>query len=222
VSISHQSTRRTRRQISAEETRRKLLAAGMEQFSRRPYAEVTVGDIARTAGVSHGLLAHHFESKHGLYVVVLQEANAQLRVMQATDPAAPPGERIRQRLRGHLEYLGVHPDLALNLILPGAGAGPEAWEAFEAARWTGICELCGMLGLDSRSAAVRLSMRSYVGASDQLAVHWLREGRSCPPELVVEAMLDLLAGGLRCAQRLDPAVEVDDALHLVGRATTAS
>jgi AcrR family transcriptional regulator len=221
VSVGEQHRHRTRRQVSAEETRRKLLAAGMDQFSRRPYAEVTVGDIARTAGVSHGLLAHHFESKHGLYVEVLREANAQLRAMHATDPAAPPGERIRQRLRGHLEYLSAHPDLALNLILPGAAAGPEAWEAFEAARWTGICELCGMLGLDPRLPAVRLSVRSYVAAGDQLAVQWLQDDCSCSPELVVEAMLDLLVGALRCARRLAPAVEVDDAMQILGRSATA-
>ncbi|MEU4673505.1 helix-turn-helix domain-containing protein [Amycolatopsis sp. NPDC023774] len=34
--------------------RQKLLEAALAEFSRRPYAEVTVGDIARTAGVAHG------------------------------------------------------------------------------------------------------------------------------------------------------------------------
>jgi AcrR family transcriptional regulator len=217
VALPEPAARRTRRQLSAEATRRKLLSAGIEQFSRRPYSEVTVGDIAGAAGVSHGLLAHHFPGKHGLYLEVLQEADAQLRLAQATDPGAPPGTRIRGRLLGHLDYLGRHPDLALNLILPGAAAGPEAWEAFEAARWQGIGELCALLGLDHERPAVRLAMRSYVGSSDQLAVQWLSTGRPCSSEQVVDALLDLLAGALRSARRLDPTVEVAGALRTLGR-----
>ena len=217
MALREPGERRTRRQLSAEETRRKLLAAGMDQFSRRAYSEVTVGDIASAAGVSHGLLAHHFEGKHGLYLEVLHEANEQLRIAQATDPTNPPGARIRQRLRGHLDYLCENADLALNLILPGASAGPEAWDAFEAARWKGIGELCALLGLDPARPAVRLAMRSYVGSSDQLAVQWLSTGRRYTSDQVVEALLDLLAGALHGARHLDSMVDVAAALQVLER-----
>ena len=46
--------------------RAKLITVALEHFATRPYDEVTVGEIARAAGVAHGLLFHYFDSKRGL------------------------------------------------------------------------------------------------------------------------------------------------------------
>lgn len=204
----------TRRQAAAEQTRQRLLAAATELFSRRPYAEVTVGDIARAAGVSQGLLAHHFGNKHGAYVATLREARRGLGSLAATDPDLPPGERLRTHWEHHLSYLAVHPELALNLILTHADT-PEAAAEFEAARREGLHDTCLLLGLDPDQPTVAMLMRAFGASVDRLTVEWLRAGQPFPTPVFVETCIELLAGTLRGLPRIDPAARVDRALRLL-------
>jgi AcrR family transcriptional regulator len=202
----------TQRQLAAEQTRLKLIAVALDEFSRRPYSEVTVGDIAKAAGVAHGLLSHHFQGKQGLYAEALGEADRQLREVQATDPGLPAGDGVRQRFRAFLTFVTGHEDLALNLILSGTEAGPEAWAAFESTRWQGIRDTCELLGLDPGLPAIALSMRSFAAATDAMTANWLRDGRPFEAELLVEAFTELLTGAIRGAHRLAPALDVTKAL----------
>lgn len=202
----------TRRKVSAEASRRKLLAAALDHFSRRPYNEVTVGDIVQSAGVAHGLLFHHFRNKQGLYLETLQEADRQLRETREPDPGLPAGERLRRSLGAHLEYLAAHEDFALNLVLRGVGAGPEAWEAFEAGRTNGIRVICDLLHLDPEHLAVQMMMRSYVRAADEITLHWLRNHRPFEVASIVETLVHLLDGAIRGAHRLDPELNITQAL----------
>jgi AcrR family transcriptional regulator len=166
----------TRRQAATEQTRQRLLAAATELFSRRPYADVTVGDIARAAGVSQGLLAHHYVNKHGASVATLREARRRLGTLAATDPELPPGERLRAHWRDHFSYLAAHPELALNLILTHAGT-PEATAEFEAARSEGLRDTCLLLGLDPDQPAVAMLMRAFGDSMDRLTAEWPRAGQ---------------------------------------------
>lgn len=205
----------TRRRLAAEETRRKILAAALDQFSRRPFGEVTVGEIARTAGVAHGLLSHHFRGKDGLYAEVLQEATRLLRKAQRSDPDAPPHIRIRQRIHSHLSYLAKHPKVALNLVLAGTNGTSEAHEVFESERRDGNRVIAEMIGLPPDDEAVRLAMRSFTAAVDDLTVRWLREGRPFDADRVTEASMDLLAGGVRAARALNPELDITATLSLL-------
>jgi AcrR family transcriptional regulator len=85
------STRRAvppeERQIDAERTRAALLAAALEEFSRRGFAGATVREIAARAGVSKDLIAYHFGSKQGLLAAV-EEASATAAASPALDETA--------------------------------------------------------------------------------------------------------------------------------------
>ncbi|MCY0935091.1 ScbR family autoregulator-binding transcription factor [Streptomyces sp. H34-S4] len=59
-------------QERSERTRRRLVKAGAEMFQRNGYAQATLGDIARTAGVTKGALYFHFASKDELAEAVQQ------------------------------------------------------------------------------------------------------------------------------------------------------
>ena len=183
----------------------------MDEFSRRPYAEVTVGDIARGAGVSQGLLAHHFENKHGAYAAVLRETRRNLGTLPDTRPDLPPGARLRAYWEGHFAYLATHPDLALNLVLPHSGT-PEAAAEFDAARRDGIRDMCLVLALDPDHPAVALALRAFGAGIDRLTADWLRAGQPFTVPVLVEAAVQLLAGALRAAPRINPAARVDEAV----------
>jgi AcrR family transcriptional regulator len=79
----------TTRSARAEATRRRIAEAATELFVARPYAEVTLADIAEAAGVSHQTVLNHFESKAGV------AAGAAELMGEQTNPAryaAEPGD----------------------------------------------------------------------------------------------------------------------------------
>lgn len=202
----------TRRSALAEKTRRKILAVALDQFSRHSYSDVTVADIALAAEVAKGLVFHHFGSKDGLYLEALRVASADLDAAHQTDPEAPSGQRIVRRLRAHLSYLADHEELALNLILHSGEVGPEVSEAFESLRWTGIDWTCRLLGLDPEQPSLRLMVRSFAIAADEVTIRWLKQGHPFDIDLVVDALVALLVGALRGAARLDSTLETSDAV----------
>jgi AcrR family transcriptional regulator len=63
------STRETARRA----TREQILDAALEMFTQAPYEDVTIGDVARAAGVSQQTVVNHFGSKIGLYVAGVSE-----------------------------------------------------------------------------------------------------------------------------------------------------
>lgn len=56
----------------AKETRERLLSAALEVMAYKGYAEATIGEIARTAGVSKGLAYYHFKSKADMATEILR------------------------------------------------------------------------------------------------------------------------------------------------------
>jgi AcrR family transcriptional regulator len=61
----------TSRKASREFRRQQLIEATIATIAERGYAQTTLSDVARAAGVSHGLLIFHFESKEKLLTETL-------------------------------------------------------------------------------------------------------------------------------------------------------
>ena len=76
-------------------TRSKLLNAALELFAGRGYAATSVDAIADEAGVSAGLLYHHFDSKAALLNAIFEQSLADV---QATFAAAEREPRASDRL----------------------------------------------------------------------------------------------------------------------------
>ncbi|MFB6725326.1 TetR/AcrR family transcriptional regulator [Kribbella sp. NPDC056345] len=212
--------RLTARQAAAEQTKQKLLAAAVAEFSQRPYDEVTVGGIARAAGVAHGLVSHHFQGKQGAYVAAVDAVYRQMEAAESSELVVDAvGDRLRQRFRRFLAFVAANPDTALNLIL---ASGRD--EAFAARREYSISVVTGWLDLPTGNAAVTVALAAFADAAEGLAAEWLRGGRATSPptdtapfsvEAMTEAFLALLAGALRSAQALDPSLDVRPALALL-------
>jgi AcrR family transcriptional regulator len=59
-------------------TKGQLALRALEDFGRKGFEAVTVGEVAAAAGVTTGSLYHHFGSKVGLYTFVRAEAERRL------------------------------------------------------------------------------------------------------------------------------------------------
>ncbi|MEU1995529.1 helix-turn-helix domain-containing protein [Nocardia gamkensis] len=206
---------RTTRAAQAAETRQRLIDAAVEMFSVHSYEEVAVADIAKTAGVAHGLLFHYFGNKRGIYLEAMRDASDRIVRVQKSDPGLPAAEQIRAGLTAHFRYLAAHRGLALRLVLSGRATDPETWEAFEAGRWRAIERWTTLLGLDPGNSALRMMMRSSIGALDEATVYWLQNDEPFDVEHMVDCILEMTVAGMRAAATLDPELDVTAAVNTV-------
>lgn len=66
-----------RRATKGERTRERILQAALELFSEQGFTVTSVRDIAARAGMTHAGLLHHFPSKDGMLVEILQYSERQ-------------------------------------------------------------------------------------------------------------------------------------------------
>jgi AcrR family transcriptional regulator len=203
----------TTRAAQAAETRQRLIAAAVDLFSARSYDDVAAADIAKAAGVAHGLLFHYFGSKRGIYLQAIREAVDQLDEAFSFEAGLPPSQQLRSALASNLRYLSRRRGLALRLVLGGRGADPEAWEVFEAARWRALGATLAILGLDPDNDALRITGRAAVAAIDEASVYWLNNEQQFSSETMVEYMVQLLVAALRSAVTFDPSLDTTVALQ---------
>lgn len=89
------------RKISRDVRRQQLIAATMRVLSRKGYSQTTLSDVAAEAGVSHGLVNFHFESKEKLLSETLLHMADEYRENWRSALAAA-GERPADRLAAML------------------------------------------------------------------------------------------------------------------------
>jgi TetR/AcrR family fatty acid metabolism transcriptional regulator len=103
---------------AAEDKRRLLLAAAVRVFAREGYHTCRVGDIAREAGVSHGLLYHYFSSKEEVLETVFRETWTSMlettRSIEAT--GGPARDQLRKVAEVILRTWRRDPDLVRVLV----------------------------------------------------------------------------------------------------------
>lgn len=113
--------RRSRTEM-IEETRAKLLASARLAFATHGYAQTSMDDFTAEAGLTRGALYHHFGSKEGLLVAVINQIEEEVGArLQAVSDAAPTAwEGFRRRCRTYLE-LALEPEIR-RIILQDARA----------------------------------------------------------------------------------------------------
>ncbi|WP_369213153.1 hypothetical protein [Streptomyces flavofungini] len=100
--------------------------------------------------------------------------------------------RLRRHFADHLNFLADHEDAALNIILRRGEATDLAWETFEEVRHEGIKSICALLDLDADAPELRLPVRGFSAACDEMTRQWLRDGRSLPLRTTGTAVLSPL------------------------------
>jgi TetR/AcrR family transcriptional repressor of nem operon len=107
-----------------QEKRELLLNAARELFSANGFDQTSTQQIARHAGVSEGILFHHFGSKRALFETV-----AEL-FMRAGAQAAMPVDRgevtEEQVVRGAFDFADANPAMYKVLAEAGSSAGESA------------------------------------------------------------------------------------------------
>src|SRR3954466_1875711 len=118
----------------SERTRGDLIAAARELFPDRGYANVSVEDIVRRAGVTRGALYHQFPGgKEDLFVAVFDQVEEGVMAGIADTLAEAGGEDLVAGIRAGIDAtlaLALDPKLVQLTILDAPGVlGWEAWRA---------------------------------------------------------------------------------------------
>ena len=141
--------------------REEILRAALRVFAERGLKNATVSDIARAAGMSHGLLYHYFASKDALVEALFEQKFEGMRlinedVFAGEGPVLPRMERACERMLAQTE---ADPDLALFVTQTLVSrAVPEALRARMAEN--------GRLALDQLAALIAEGQRTGEIASD--------------------------------------------------------
>ena len=97
----------------AERTRRRILQAAASCFAAKGFSRTTVEEIDATAGVSKGLVYHHFRAKELILEALLERTLSDwTRVSGVREHVARTGSvlaGLEHALRGSLEYARSNP-----------------------------------------------------------------------------------------------------------------
>ena len=189
-----------------------LMSAARALFAERPYERVTTTEIARTAGVAYGLIAHHFENKRGLYLAVMRQVAAELAAAGDAVPAGgEPLEQLTVALTAHVHYIDRHSSGFVAMMRGGMGADPELRALFDEMRWNGVARILRRIGIDEPSGVMRAAMRGWAAYFDEVMLDRIENGDN-DIRIVVTLASAQLVTALRTALRLDPDTGVAPAL----------
>lgn len=108
----------------ADIRRQQILAAAVECISAKGYEGVRLRDVSKAAGVSIGLIQHHFESREELLEYAIRHASAQLaqRFHAVGDEMADPWERIEALIEQWCALSDIRAHSRLWLEFAGAAS----------------------------------------------------------------------------------------------------
>ena len=157
-----------------EAKRALTMQAARRLFVERGYAATTTADVARQAGVSEGILFHHFGSKEGLLAAVAGEYGRGLAAaMFEAAPLGPTPPSAAEMLRRAFAFVREQGTLARLLVLT---ADPS-----------------------SRQTARQASRAEIVGALARGFADWSSRGllrRPIDPQIAAELLFALVEAAL--------------------------
>ncbi len=162
-----------------------MLDVGTRLFAEHRYEDVSMVEIARAADVSKPMVYSYFESKQGLYLACVEQAERRLlgRLEEATPASLPPDLRVWQGLLAVFGFIDEEPD-AWALLYPSgprangqyAAGAAGAHEAMAGLLTRMLCEAAVAEGIDEKVAreATEPLAHALAAAVHSVAAWWLR------------------------------------------------
>ena len=184
--------------MAVDERRQQLLEMGANLFARHSFAELSMAQIAREAGISKALLYHYFPSKRDFFVATLQEGVEQLRQRTDPDPDLPPQEALAASIDAFLGWIGEN-ETAYRKLMDSVGDVPEVKAVIDEVRdRTASRILAGLGGEGTPPAKLRAAASGWLWFMDGAILDWL-DHRDLSAVEVRDLLLGSLAGSLMAA-----------------------
>jgi AcrR family transcriptional regulator len=202
------SSAQPRTRLATHARREQLLHAGVELLLVRTPDEISVEDVARTAGISRGLLYHYFEDKDAFVVAVLEQASEELHQALRGSPQLSGRERIEAAIDAFIAYAEAHA-AGFRAVLTGDVANHNVAALIERTRErdldafvAGVAAITPDPQTARGSKVLRAALHAHMHFMEGAIVRWLAR-REIPREQLRELILRALYGTLAAAQAVD-------------------
>ena len=199
--------------LDPAQRREQMLDAANDLFAERGYEEVSVEDIARSAGVTRGLVHHYFGGRTEVYVALLERLDA-----IREEPLRPPvGRSARARVADSvsrwLDWTEANRTIYLGTIAPGEDiADPEVRRVVADLRGRAVALLATFhADIAEDSPRLRYALECWTGLNRAATRRWLRgeATREATQELLASTLEHVLRtfgapSGRPCRQSSDP------------------
>jgi AcrR family transcriptional regulator len=176
--------------------REQILRCARRLFTERPYAEVSMGEVAEAAGVRRGLVNHYFGSKRALFLAVVRDILSEFdRVFPLATSDGPMDVVVAQHVDQWLKVVEQEADAWLALVAAeGFGRDPDVERLVDRARGAMVEGTITALRLET-SPELRVVLRTYSGLAEQATWEWLGQGtldRGQVEALLASALVSLI------------------------------
>jgi AcrR family transcriptional regulator len=119
----------------AAETARRILEHARAVFARDGFAAASVDEIARSAGVTRGAVYHHFESKAGLLLAVVEQEQFAVaaRIVERAEAHDDPFAQLQAGCHAFIDAVTAGDTARLLLVEAPAALGWQRWREADAA-----------------------------------------------------------------------------------------
>jgi AcrR family transcriptional regulator len=203
VESRRKSGKPTRSERNAE-VRQRLLEAATHVVGEVGYAEASVADITKRAGVAQGTFYNHFPNRQALLDQLLPTVGRDLLRFIEEREAAVSSEREREeaRFRGFFEFLRQVPEF-LRILNEAESFAPKGYQAhfrIAAAGYVRALRRARAGGeiRDFTDAELEALVYMLMGAREYLSRRYVYSKRRVKdiPEVVISAYVKVLARGL--------------------------
>jgi AcrR family transcriptional regulator len=180
-----------RKRLELPERREQLLSLAKTAFANKSYDDVSIDELAQTAGVSKGLLYHYFPSKRELYVATVKAAAEQLLERVLPDPGLSAYDQLSRGLSGYLSFVEENASAYASLIQSGIGRDEEVQAIIEGTRHRLVSAMLERGGQVLLNPAQRTLLRGWVGMVEAASLDWVKN-RSMTREELAKLLLKTL------------------------------
>lgn len=193
--------------LPIDERRRELLDAGAELFAHHSFEEISMREVADTAGVSKALLYHYFPSKIALFKAAVAEKAEELQRVIEPRQRGGPIDQLTESLDAYLVWIEENAQ-TWSKLMQSAATLPEARELVERFRaQTMDLLLAELTNHRAPRPALRTAIRGWLGYMDAAILDWTQT-KDLPREKLRDLLLAVFGGALMAAQQADPRIRL--------------
>jgi AcrR family transcriptional regulator len=187
--------------LPADARREQLLEVGAEMFASRAYDEVEIGDVAKAAGVSRGLLYHYFPGKRAFYAAIV-EAHAE-ELARVTETDVKGLDSLRSVIDAYFDYAEQHESGYRAMHRGAPSADPEIRAIIDRSRDLHASRLLSFLPEPLRnSPTARVTVDGWVSFVLTVCLNWL-DNREIDRKWLREICVDAVVAALMRSYQLE-------------------
>ncbi|MFK4834878.1 TetR/AcrR family transcriptional regulator [Microbacterium sp. ZW T2_14] len=190
------NTTRKGGRLDATQRREQLLDVANDLFAERGYEEVSVEDIARSAGVTRGLVHHYFGGRKDVYIALLERLGTLLEEELRPPAGRDAHARVADSVSRWLDWTESNRVIYLGTIAPGEDiADPEVRRVVTVLVRRAVAVLTVFHGeIAADSARLRYALECWTGLNRSATRRWLRgeANREATQELLTSTLEHVL------------------------------